>query len=145
MGVRSHPLLIGLAGLLFPGLGQFLNGQKLKGLLFFVLANLLLFTALPLLFIKLRRALELIPAGTPERWVLLKRHLEAGGLDFLLFLGAAYGGLLLAAAGSAYYTARKMQKNLLPPDPRLCRQEDGGSEKAPAANPDSKTSGIEKC
>jgi hypothetical protein len=110
MGVRGNPLLIGLAGLLFPGLGQLLNGQKVKGLLFLVLANVLFFSAIPVLFIKLWRALGAIPAGTPMRWALVKQHISASGLDFLLLLAAAYGGLLLTAAACAYGAARKSRR-----------------------------------
>ncbi|MDR1397453.1 MAG: hypothetical protein LBJ14_06950 [Desulfarculales bacterium] len=106
MGVRRKPVFIAAAGLVFPGLGQLLLGQKIRGIIFFALGNILFLTAAPLLAVKLYRAGLAVPPAAPGRWLLIKQYLAAGGLEIFLILGAAYAVLLLAGALSAYRSAR---------------------------------------
>ena len=107
MGAKKSPLLIGLAGLLFPGLGQLLDDRKKPGLLFFMLGNVLFLTASVTLLIKVYRAAKAIPADAANRGWLLLEHIGQSGLGVLLVLGIIYFALLLAAAADAYLTARK--------------------------------------
>jgi hypothetical protein len=110
MGVKRGPAFIAAAGLVFPGLGQLLIGQKVKGIIFFALGNVLFLTAAPLLAVKLYRASLAVPPGRPGRWLGITQHLAAGGLEVFIVLGAAYAFLLLAGALSAYRSARKLRQ-----------------------------------
>ena len=107
MGAKRNPILVGLAGLLFPGLGQLLNGRKKAGLLFFMLGNVIFLTAFALLFIKVYRAAKAIPLDATSRGWLIMEHIGQSGLGILLILGIIYFALLFIAAANAFWTARK--------------------------------------
>ena len=109
---NKMPFLAFLAGLLIPGMGQFLAGRKKRGLLFFLPANLLFLSALTIIAAKLFRATQAIPADSAQRWPQIRDFLLADGLGPLPILGILYIALLLAGALDARRLFRQLSEKL---------------------------------
>lgn len=103
---KFFPWLAAFAGLLIPGMGQFLLGRRLRGLMFFLLANIIFISALLVIAARFYRAVQVIPA-TSQRWPMVMEQMAQQGWGILPVLGILYLLLLLGAALDAFFLARR--------------------------------------
>jgi hypothetical protein len=88
--------------------GHFLIGRRLRGLVFFALANFLFLSTLATLAFKFYLASRQAPLPTPDRWLRIREIMAAQGPGVLWLLGCLYGLLLLVSVLDAWRQARRV-------------------------------------